>query len=191
VSVHHSPYTSGPHGPNQELLDSGLVDDMRRYGVDMTFSAHDHLYERGLVEGLTYIITAGGGAPIYYVKENHPTSLVTEPVHHYCRVHVDGDRVELSVWRMDGSLLDEVQLIKKGSSRHSAPGIEVVNALPRPARRAPEPRDPSPGPARPGPGAAERRSPVSLYFGLVVIFIGLAGCLFLLFFRRRRRRPTT
>ncbi|PKN22046.1 MAG: hypothetical protein CVU65_15700 [Deltaproteobacteria bacterium HGW-Deltaproteobacteria-22] len=188
VSVHHSPYSSGPHGPNQELLDSGLVDDLRRYGVDMTFSAHDHLYERGLVDGLTYIITAGGGAPIYYVKENLPTSLVTEPVHHYCRVHVDGDRVELSAWRMDGSLLDYVQLRKSDSPKGRATGIEVVNTFRRPARDAPGPPTAPPGTQKPETHGMERSRPVSLYFGTAVIFIGLAGCLF--FIWRRRRRPT-
>ncbi len=106
VSVHHSPYTSGPHGPNQELLDSGLVDDMRRYGVDILFAGHDHIYERGRVNGLNYAITAGGGAPIYYIKQNHPYSLVTEPTYHYARVLVSGDLIEFSAHRMDGSLLD-------------------------------------------------------------------------------------
>jgi acid phosphatase type 7 len=110
VGVHQSAYSSGPHGPNLELQASGLVDDLRRHGVALTFSAHDHLYERGRVDGLNYVISAGGGAPIYFVKKSQPHAIVLESVHHYCRVEVAGDRVTLSAFRMDGSRLDHLVL---------------------------------------------------------------------------------
>lgn len=125
VFVHQSPYSSGPHGPIEDLIDSGLVDDMRRFGIDILFAGHDHMYERGRVDGLNYVITAGGGAPVYYVKQNLPYSLVTEPTYHYTRIHVDGDRVELDAVRIDGSLLDSVQL-RRTLHNKKPPRVEVV-----------------------------------------------------------------
>jgi acid phosphatase type 7 len=163
VSIHHSPYTSGPHGPNQELLDSGLVDDLRRYGVDLIFAGHDHIYERGRADGLNYAITAGGGAPIYYVKHNRPYSLVTEPTYHYARVHVVGDLVEFSAHRMDGSLLDYVHLRRQRPAGDGPVRVEVVREHVKPAPMVPE--TPPPRAASVSPGrtpAAQEKTPVSL-----------------------------
>ncbi|MBU1069897.1 metallophosphoesterase [Myxococcota bacterium] len=190
VSVHHSPYTSGPHGPQQELLDSGLVDDMRRYGVDMLFAGHDHMYERGRVDGLNYAITAGGGAPIYYIKHNHPYSLVTEPTYNYARVVVQGDLIEFSAHRMDGSLLDYVHLRRQKPARDMPPRIEVVREY-----RKEAPMVPATPPPTPPPFSSMRPDPVSpgndgfpwLFTGLLAIAAGLAGLGAWLGHRRRRR----
>ncbi len=130
VVVHRSPYTSGPHGPNRELLASGLVDDMRRYGVDILFAGHDHIYERGRVDGLNYVISGGGGAPIYYVRRSVPYSLVTEPVLHYVRIDVRGPEVSLTAYRMDGSMLDFMVLRKKLDG-----GVDVKVLKEAPERR--------------------------------------------------------
>ncbi|MBU1218643.1 metallophosphoesterase family protein [Myxococcota bacterium] len=106
VLLHHSPYTSGPHGPNTDLIDSGAVSLMKKFGVSMTFAAHDHIYERGKADGLNYIVTGGGGAPIYFVKTKMKYSLIAEPVNHYIRVMVNKNTIEYRVMRMDGTLLD-------------------------------------------------------------------------------------
>ncbi len=34
----------------------------------MVFSGHDHLYQRGEVDGLDYIVSGGGGAPLYPIR---------------------------------------------------------------------------------------------------------------------------
>ncbi|MBN2724202.1 MAG: metallophosphoesterase [Deltaproteobacteria bacterium] len=106
VIVHQSPYTSGPHGPNTDLIDSGAVSDMRKFGVTMIFAGHDHIYERGRVDGLNYVISGGGGAPIYYIRTHSKNSLIAEPVYHYIRVMVHGSTIEYKAMRSDGTLLD-------------------------------------------------------------------------------------
>ena len=188
VSVHHSPYTSGPHGPNQDLLDSGLVDDMRRYGVDMLFAGHDHIYERGRVDGLNYAITAGGGAPIYYVKHNHSYSLVTEPTYHYARVLVNGDLIEFSAHRMDGSLLDYVHLRRQKPSSDGTERVEVVREYVKKPAVILElpPSAPPPFPWRTNAPQGSRPFPW-LFVGLSTLAAGLAGLG--LWLRRRRKRP--
>jgi predicted phosphodiesterase len=125
VMVHQSPYTSGPHGPHKELVESGLVEEMRRYGVDIIFAGHDHIYERGRVNGLNYVVSGGGGAPVYYVKTHDVASLVTEATYHYCRINIKGDVIEYSAHRLDGSLLDFF-VIKKKINVNSKPVFEII-----------------------------------------------------------------
>ena len=36
--------------------------------VSFVFSGHDHLYQRGEVDGLKYVVSGGGGAPLYSVR---------------------------------------------------------------------------------------------------------------------------
>ncbi len=186
VSVHQSPYSSGPHGPLDELVDSGLVDEMRRFGVDLLFAGHDHMYERGRVDGLNYVITAGGGAPIYYVKQNQPYSLVTEPTYHYTRVYVDGDRVELAALRMDGSLLDSVHL-RRREDASSRPRVEVVQEKAPSNGRAPVPPPPVDGEnakeGKPAAGSSRRGWMPAVWLLLAAAAAGAAW-----FVLRRRRR---
>jgi hypothetical protein len=63
VYTHQSPYSSGTHG---------AVTWMRwpfeEWGADILLSAHDHNYERLLIDGFPYIVNGLGGGPIYSVK---------------------------------------------------------------------------------------------------------------------------
>ncbi len=67
VAGHWPAYSSGAHG----LADHdewGQVRDylqplFEQYGVDIYWCGHDHHYERAEVNGITYIVTGGGGAP--------------------------------------------------------------------------------------------------------------------------------
>jgi hypothetical protein len=71
---HNPPFSSGPHGSNQQTLDNGryvrqhLVPIFQDEGVNMVFSGHDHLYERAactyLGNTIRYVVTGGGGAPL-------------------------------------------------------------------------------------------------------------------------------
>lgn len=129
VLLHHSPYTSGPHGPNADLIDSGAVSLMRKFGVSMTFAAHDHIYERGNAEGLNYIVTGGGGAPIYFVKTKMKYSLIAEPVNHYIKVMVNKNTIEYRVMRMDGTLLDFFVSKKIDNTEKKPPDKSVKSTI--------------------------------------------------------------
>ena len=85
VIVHHGPFSSGPHGPNHRLLDSGLIDRFVASGVDIIFSGHDHIYDRGEHKELRYVVTAGGGAPLYPTVQRQPYSRVALSEYHYVR----------------------------------------------------------------------------------------------------------
>jgi Calcineurin-like phosphoesterase/Purple acid Phosphatase, N-terminal domain len=59
--LHRSLYSSSRHGPD-ELIREDLEPLFARYGVDVVFSGHDHVYERTApVMGVTHVVSGGGG----------------------------------------------------------------------------------------------------------------------------------
>ena len=111
---HHSPYSRGPHG-GSKLLVSKFVPLLARYGVSMTFSGHDHLYQRGEINGFRYIVSGGGGAPLYSIRcgvrrkrrckvKDGMQHVVKE--HHYIMLSVFQTHVAVCPKRPDSSPLE-------------------------------------------------------------------------------------
>jgi len=65
---HEGPWAHGLHGGAPEMA-RDYAPLLAAAHVDVLFSGHDHIYERGVgttPEGnLTYVVTGGGGAPLY------------------------------------------------------------------------------------------------------------------------------
>ena len=106
LAMHHGPFSSGRHGPHQGMLASGFVDLLSEHGVALVFAGHDHMYERGELDDVKYIVTGGGGAPLYPVNRRGAGQLAFEPAYHFLRVAVDGSRVTVTVVRPDGSEIE-------------------------------------------------------------------------------------
>jgi predicted phosphodiesterase len=106
VVTHWGMHSSGPHGENRSLRAAGLPEMFRRYGVDLVVAGHDHVYERGEERGLRYIVTGGSGAPLYSRRTEHNYTRVFAAQHHYVRVDADGEKLELTAVRPDGTILD-------------------------------------------------------------------------------------
>lgn len=62
-----------------------------RYRVDAVFAGHEHLFNYQVKNTVRYIITGGGGAPLY------PSYLGTGDFYHFTMVTVDGSKVEMKV----------------------------------------------------------------------------------------------
>ncbi len=64
VAFHQPIRTSGIHPPQEDAR--RLWEPLfRRGGVSLVLQGHNHMYERIVAGGITYITTAGGGAQIY------------------------------------------------------------------------------------------------------------------------------
>jgi len=109
AALHHGPFSSGYHGPNLRLIEQGLEDALREGGVELVFEGHDHLYERGEAAGLKYVLSGGGGAPLYTVDRASSYQLAFVPVHHFMDVVVEGDVVTLEARLPNGSRLERCQ----------------------------------------------------------------------------------
>ena len=128
VTFHESPFSIGPHGP---------VGDARKYLHPLfvqyhpraVFCGHDHLYYRTTRDGVTYVLTGGGGAPQYRPENKslaipgdvyiHDTDAQGKPlsdevynalIPHVVQCDVNGSRVTLTAVRPDGSVIDKFAL---------------------------------------------------------------------------------
>jgi len=99
---HKALFSIGIHGsylPLQTILHPLFL----KYGVKLVFQGHDHIYYHTVRDGITYIVTGGGGAPLYPDK-NRAQGIegdVFEQSHHFCIADVYKDRVEMAVYRPD------------------------------------------------------------------------------------------
>jgi predicted phosphodiesterase len=102
------------HVPPYSSVQDRLEDDVRQaltplfeqYGVDVVFNGHKHNYERNEVNGVTYVVTAGGGAPLYAMEEREPTQAAFVLAHHFVLLEIDGHDLHATVISSEGEVLD-------------------------------------------------------------------------------------
>jgi len=91
-----------------------LLPMFEQYGVRAILSGHDHYYERGFSGNeLAYIITGGGGAPLYTIGEptdDPHTVEYNDALNHYVMVEVDHETIRFSARDTDGVTFDELLL---------------------------------------------------------------------------------
>ena len=113
VFAHHPPFTavSRRQGDNPHM--TALVPLFEKYRVTAAFFGHDHNYQRYLKNGIHYVVTGGGGAPLYDVDK--PAEGITQKVisiENFVSVSVDGPKVRIEAIGADGQKLDEVEFQK-------------------------------------------------------------------------------
>ncbi|MEI6519530.1 MAG: metallophosphoesterase [bacterium] len=112
VTCHYPPYSSGPHGSDKNAQ-KYWVPIFEKYKVDVVFAGHDHFYERSEKNGVQYIITGGGGAPLYDTEvTKNPYRIFSEKTYHYVVVDVKPETMSLKMMKLNGESGDEVQLEK-------------------------------------------------------------------------------
>jgi acid phosphatase type 7 len=112
--LHWGPYSAGPHGGNPALASGDVIAMMRDRKVDLVLAGHDHDYERGTGGGLKYIVSGGGGAPLYKKKRVMRETRFFEAAHHFVSVAIDGDRVETVAHRATGGVLEACGFVGAG-----------------------------------------------------------------------------
>lgn len=108
VALHHGPISAGSHGGHPE--GAGLSELFTRAGVTAVFSGHDHTYQRIVRGGVSYVVTGGGGAPLY--EWRHAVAGVRAFSSTYNRVSLDlaPSSALLSSFSIEGALLDRAEL---------------------------------------------------------------------------------
>lgn len=110
VFQHYPAYSSGGHGGDADVQ-AYLVPLYEQYGVDMVFMGHDHIYERSLKSGVQYVVTGGGGAPLYSVDVSpNPYQVYADSVYHHCTIDIDGSSASFSAIDNSGVVFDSVVL---------------------------------------------------------------------------------
>jgi hypothetical protein len=113
VYFHRSPYSSGAEHGSDLVVRAALAPILERHNVQVAISAHDHVYERSkpwreyTSEGgpVTYIVTGGGGAPLYPVGSG-PWTAFSRSAHHYVRGAVADCILTMEAVGVDGAAFD-------------------------------------------------------------------------------------
>lgn len=87
VYFHYPPFSSGStHGGNKMIREI-YVPLFQKYEVDLVFSGHEHNYERmEPIDGVVYVVTGGGGAPLYEFGEPLEATAFRASEHHFVLV---------------------------------------------------------------------------------------------------------
>jgi hypothetical protein len=106
VTMHHAPYSSGPHGSTQVMRWP-----YKQWGVDLVLAGHDHDYERFDIDGLPFIVNGLGGAVFYPLRSTAPGS-VTRFNENAGALFVEADAKTLRArfQTVDGRQIDALEL---------------------------------------------------------------------------------
>ena len=118
VYSHYPIYSGGEHGASGNPAIEGICD---KHQVAVYFSGHDHIYERTfqmkssapadqdddlrLGAGTVYIVSGGGGAPLYTSSKKSWTRS-NASTNHYIDVIASDGQLTLKALKLDGSQLD-------------------------------------------------------------------------------------
>ncbi|HWQ53896.1 MAG TPA: metallophosphoesterase [Bryobacteraceae bacterium] len=111
VIFHEPPYTAVKKRQSDGTRSRTLVPLLEKYKVHAVFSGHDHNYQRHVKDGVQYIVTGGGGAPLYPV--DGPIEGMTRKVvstEHYVQVKVEGKTARLEAVALDGSVIEAFEI---------------------------------------------------------------------------------
>jgi 3',5'-cyclic AMP phosphodiesterase CpdA len=111
VVAHHPPFSavSNRQGANPEMR--ALVPLFEKYHLSVAFFGHDHNYQRNLQNGINYVISGGGGAPLYDVDKPDPaTSQKAIKSENFVKVSVEGKVMTIRAKGLDGKILDEFEI---------------------------------------------------------------------------------
>ncbi|MBN1372870.1 MAG: metallophosphoesterase [Anaerolineaceae bacterium] len=106
VTFHIPIHSSMSEDPSEVNLRNELAPLFEQAGVTAVFSGNAHQYERLEVNGVTYIVSGGGGAPLHAFAELEPGSLVQASTHHFVVVDVTAEQAQARVIDLAGQEID-------------------------------------------------------------------------------------
>jgi hypothetical protein len=92
----------------------------RKFGVKIVFAGHEHLFREKVVDGIRYIITGGGGAPLYQVRSRGG-------FYHYLLVDVEGRNVSVETLTPDSL---ELHYVSGNDGFNGETVVDVLNTSP-------------------------------------------------------------
>lgn len=110
VYFHHTPYTCVTKPGRREIaerLRARLEPILLAGKVQIVLNGHDHDYQHHFAKGIHYVVTGGGGAPLYEVKLDTPFVKAAKMAHHYCEVSVNGPNITVLAREPDGSVIEK------------------------------------------------------------------------------------
>lgn len=111
VYLHRPLYSSGEHGGDSTIRDD-LAPVFAKYHVNVVFAGHDHDYERfHPIDGVTYIVTGGGGQELYHVGHSEQTAYAAS-IHNVVKVTSSPTSMLIQAVNEQGQVVDHVELTR-------------------------------------------------------------------------------
>ena len=109
VCMHEPIYCSGGHKPRMDIR-RVWEPLFKEYNVNMVFQSHNHYYQRtNPINGITYIVTGGGGAPLY--NPEYASFINTSmKAYHYCVLNISKTGINYSARYINGTIFDEFSI---------------------------------------------------------------------------------
>jgi predicted phosphodiesterase len=118
IMVFHRP-------PYCEFWDTyGGEEDERTYllplfesnGVDLVLNGHTHAYEHGVLNGVNYVITGGGGGGLDTFGRDWPHITKSVAAFHYSKVEINDKELAFKAIDLNGRTLDSFNISKTATS---------------------------------------------------------------------------
>ena len=115
VTFHNPMYSVRAERPDRWAQGESLVatfhDLFIEYGVDIVFNGHDHMYYRTVRDEIYYVVTGGGGAPLYEIDTENTVWKTGDAAfsdYHFCvcRINSASNELEIEVIRLDDTIAD-------------------------------------------------------------------------------------
>jgi len=96
-----------------ELRRAFWGDIFERHRVTAVLNGHDHYYHHAEHGGTHYIVTAGGGAPLYDTDAIQPETVKYQKIEHYMRIDVGTQDATLRAIDIEGNLIEEIVVTRR------------------------------------------------------------------------------
>lgn len=83
-------------------------DIFERHGVNAVLNGHDHYYHHAIHGGTHYVVTAGGGAPLYDTDAIQPETVKYKKIEHFMRVDVGLESTKMTAIDINGETIEEI-----------------------------------------------------------------------------------
>ncbi len=108
---HKPPFSNGRHGDN-DTVKRHLVPLFEQHQIKLVFAGHEHNYQRtNEINGVTYIVTGGGGQLLYPVSGGGNIA-ESKFAWHFVRASVNGTQITFEAINNTGAVIDTHTITK-------------------------------------------------------------------------------
>jgi hypothetical protein len=117
ISFHYPAWSVLSHRPDRwavaECIRNAFHSIFVEHGVDIVFNGHDHYYYHTIRDGIHYVVTGGGGAPIAQIQMGDTVWQAHDKGfsdYHYCVATAENGVLNVEVFLLDGAVADSFSL---------------------------------------------------------------------------------
>jgi len=137
---HRPPYSIRYDRPDRWAQAASIREEFHalflEHDVDLVFNGHDHLYYRTIRDGIYYVVTGGGGAPLadYQTEETvWQEGDIAFSDYHYCVAKYESGNLNVEVFLRNGTIRDSFSLSIPMETTSTITTSETTNATTGPA----------------------------------------------------------